>query len=107
MYRRRTVFIPGIFFFGGGRRIPPPKKKTYSPPPNSCRIVCSKSFFDGDSELKIYPGNFLLMDNKHRKLYVIKQSKGCKFMPKMQQNTFGGRAPSGPAGGAYVLPQTH
>ena len=23
------------------------------------------------------------MDNKHRKLFVIKQSKGCKFIPKM------------------------
>jgi len=32
------------------------------------------------------------MDNKHRKLFVIKQSKGCKFMPKMQQNMFGGQA---------------
>jgi len=30
-------------------------------------------------------------------IFVIKQSKGCKFMPKMQQNTFGGRAPPGPA----------
>ena len=25
------------------------------------------------------------MDNKHRKLFVIKRSKGCKFMPKMHQ----------------------
>jgi len=30
------------------------------------------------------------MDNKHRKLFVVKQSKGCKFMPYMHQNTFGG-----------------
>jgi len=30
------------------------------------------------------------MDNKPRKLFAIKQSKGCKFIPKMQQNTFGG-----------------
>ena len=28
----------------------------------------------------MYHGNILLMDNKHRKLFVIKQSKGCKFM---------------------------
>ena len=27
-------------------------------------------------------GNFLLMDNEHMKLLVIKQLKGCKFMPK-------------------------
>ena len=38
------------------------------------------------------------MDNKHRKLFVIEQRKGCKFMPKMQQNTFGGRALSAPDG---------
>jgi len=31
------------------------------------------------------------MDSKHRKLFVIKQSKGCKFMPKMHQKIrFGG-----------------
>ena len=38
------------------------------------------------------------MDNKHRKLFVIKQSNGCKFMPKMHRNTFGSRTPPGPAG---------
>jgi len=27
-------------------------------------------------------------------------------MPKMHQNTFGGRAQSGPDGGFFVLPQT-
>ena len=27
-------------------------------------------------------------------------------MPKMHQNTFAGRAPPGPAGGAHALPQT-
>jgi len=43
-------------------------------------------FFDRDKELQIYHGNFLLMDNKHRKLFVIKQTKGRKFMPKMHQN---------------------
>ena len=26
-------------------------------------------------------------------------------MPKMHQNTLGGRTPSGPAGGAYALPR--
>jgi len=44
------------------------------------------------------------MDNKHRKLFVIEQSKGCKFMPKTHQNTFGGRAPPGPAGGTKCAP---
>jgi len=32
--------------------------------------------------------------------------KRGKFVPKMLQNTLGGRAPPGPAGGAYSLPQT-
>ena len=54
----------------------------------------------------MYHRNFLLMDNKHRKMLVIKQSEGRKFMPKMHQNKFGGRAAPGPAGGAYALPQT-
>ena len=49
-------------------------------------------------ELQIYHKNFLWMENKHRALFVIKQSKWCKFMPKMQQNTFGGRTLQGPAG---------
>jgi len=29
------------------------------------------------------------MDNRHRKLFVIKQSERYRFMPAMQQNTFG------------------
>jgi len=32
---------------------------------------------------------------KHRKLFIIKQSKGCKFMPEMFQNTFGGEGRRG------------
>jgi len=43
------------------------------------------------------------MDNKPMKLFAIKQSKGCKLIRKMQQNTFGGRAVPRPAGGE----QTH
>ena len=31
---------------------------------------------------------------KHRKLFTIKQSKGCKFMPEMFQNTFGEEGPT-------------
>jgi len=44
------------------------------------------------------------MDNKHRKLFAIKQSKEYKFMPKMHQNTFGGWAPPGPAGQSLCAP---
>jgi len=29
------------------------------------------------------------MDDIHRKLFVIKQPGGCKFMHKMHENTFG------------------
>ena len=66
----------GHIFGGGG--------ETYNSPPNGCQIVSSKSFFR--------PGQWitnilrkLVTDNKHRKLFVIKRSKGCKFMPKIQQ----------------------
>jgi len=47
------------------------------------------------------------MHNQHRKLFVTKQGKGCKFVPKMHQNkpTFGGRAPPGPAEGAMGYPR--
>ena len=48
---------------------------------------------------------FFSVDNKHRILFVINLSKGCKFTPKMHQNTFGGRTPPGPAGGACALPK--
>ena len=54
---------------------------------------------------EIHHGNFLLMDNKHNKLFIIKQSKWCKFMLKMHQNIFGVRALPRPAGGAYMLPR--
>jgi len=29
-----------------------------------------------------YHGNILSVDNKHGKLFVMKQSEGCTFMPK-------------------------
>jgi len=45
------------------------------------------------------------MNDKCGKLFVIKQPTDCKFMPKMQQSTLGGRVPPGPAWGAYVLPR--
>ena len=55
--------------FGGG--IPPPKKKNLQSPPNGCQIVCSKTFFRPGQWIKICHGNFLLMDNTDRKLFVI------------------------------------
>jgi len=59
-----------------------------------------------DNELQIYHGIFLLMDNKHGKLFVTKQSKGYKITPRMHKNTLGGLGPPGPAGGAHALSQT-
>jgi len=89
------------FFWGGGVH----PKNVQSPSPNGCQIVCSKSFSRPDSELQIYHGNVLLIDNKHRQFFAIGQPKGFKFMPKMHLNVWR-RAPPGPAGGAYALPQT-
>jgi len=89
------MFIPGIFWGGT------PTKKTYTPQ-TAAELCALNLFFGRDNKLQIYHGNFL-MDNKRRK--KMKQSKGCRFVPKMHQNTFGGRASHGPAGGAYALPQ--
>jgi len=55
---------------------------------------------------EIHHGNFLLMDNKHNKLFIIKQSKWCKFMLKIHQNIFGGRALPRPAGELIRSPDT-
>ena len=38
------------------------------------------------------------MENKQGKFFVTEALKKCKFMPKMHQNTFGGRAPPDPLG---------
>ena len=76
-----------------------PPKKAYNPPQTAAKL-CVLIFFRRDSELQIHHGKFLLIDNKQRKLFVIKQSKGCRFMSKIHQNT------PGPAGGAYALLQT-
>jgi len=90
-----AVFIPGIIFFFWGGGISP---KNLQFPQTVAKLCALNLFISQGSELQIHDGNILLMDNKHRKLFVIKQSKWCIFMPKMHQNTFGGRAPSAPAG---------
>jgi len=62
--------------------------KAYILHPNGCQTDYSKSFFIGrDSALQTHHGNFLLIANKHTKLFDIKQPKDCKFMPKMHRNT--------------------
>ena len=89
-----------VSFVGGGE-LPPP---TYNSPQTAAKLCALNLFFGRDNELQIYNGN-LLMDNKHRTLLVIKQSKRCKFMSKMHQNKFGGRLLRTRWGGAYALPQ--
>ena len=70
--------------FGG--RDPPPQKKELQSTQTADKLCTLNLFFDRDNELPVYYTNCLLMDNKHRKLLVIKQWKGCKLMPKMHQN---------------------
>jgi len=83
----------------------PSPQKTYSSP-QTAAILCALSlFFPPGHELQIYHGNVLVVDNKRIKLLVIEQSEGCRFVPEMHQSRFGGRAPSGLAGGACALPQ--
>ena len=94
-------FVQASFFLGGNS----PLKKTYNSPHQRLPNCALNLFWPGTINYKLYHKNFLLMDNKHRKLFVTKQSKGYKFMPKMQQNTFGSRTPPEPAGGAYALPR--
>jgi len=43
--------------------------------------MCS-IFFRRDNELQIYHGNFILMDNKRRKLFIIKQSNDANLYLK-------------------------
>jgi len=76
LYATQHFFSPQFLFQAswGIRDSPPPKKKqTYNflqRLPN-----CALNFLVRDNEVQIYHGNFLLVDKKHRKLFVIKQSK--------------------------------
>jgi len=49
----------------------------------------------------------LQMDNKSQEIFHHLGTKRCKIMPKMNQNTFGGRAPPKPTVGALALPRLH
>jgi len=67
----QPVFIPDIFFLGGGQ--------TNLVPQTAGKLCAVNLFFCQDDELPIYHGNFLVMGNKHRKLFVVKQSKCSKI----------------------------
>ena len=89
-YSEQQCLFHESSFFGGGDFL----TKTCNPLQRLPNSVLQIFFFGRDSELQIYHRNFLIVDNKHRKLFAIKQSKRCKCVPKMHQNTFGGRAGS-------------
>ena len=67
------MFIPGIFF--GEGVIPPTTKKVIISPQTAAKLCAIIFFFDRNNELQTYRGNFLLKDNKHGKLFVIKQRR--------------------------------
>jgi len=99
----KAAFIPGIFWVLGNF----PPKSYSSPPPNAAAKLGDLSLFSAETiNSPIYHGNFLLTDNKHRKFFVIKQSKGANLCQKNAPNAFGGRATPGPAvHGSYALKQ--
>ena len=92
-----VILLPSVYsrhLFWGRGNSPHPKRLAN----------CAINFFSvGTTSYQYIAETFFLTNYKHRKLFVIKQSKGCKFMPEMHQNTFGGRTPPGPAGGAYAF----
>jgi len=70
-------------FLGCGNFAPPLFKKTYKfLPPNGYQIVCSEFFVSAET---MNYKHITLMDNKPRKLFVVKQSKWCKFMSQMHR----------------------
>ena len=97
------MFIQASFWREGVEFYSP---KTYNfplPTPNGSQIVCPESFFGQDNELQIYSGNFILMDSKHRKLFVIKRSEECKCMPKFTRIRLAAELRPGPLG--ELMPQ--
>ena len=95
-----SVYSRHLCWGGGGGNFIPAPQKTYNSPQTAAKLSALNLFF----RLETFK-NFLLVENKHRKLFVRKQSKGCKFMSTMHQNMFGGRALPRLAGGAYVNTQ--
>jgi len=90
------------FFFGGGS-FPPPKN---SIPFKHCQIACSRSFFRSGHCITNTPRKLSVNGQQTQKIISHSAITRIKNMPKMQQNTFGGRAPPGPAGRASALPQS-
>jgi len=74
-----TLRLRQCLFQSFGAISPPAKVKI--PPQRLPNSVLWISFGRGN-ELQIYHENFLLMNHKHRKLFVDEKSKRCIFMPK-------------------------
>jgi len=75
------VFIQSIFGWGS------PPKKTWQFLPTAAKLCALNLFFDRGNEFQIYHKNILLINSIHtwKLLFVSKQSKWCKFMPKIHQ----------------------
>ena len=82
-----SVFIPGIVFWG----ISPPQKKAYNSPPQTACKLCAPNLFSARQWITNIAQELSFTGQLTQEIIVIKQSKGCKFMPKMHQNMFGGR----------------
>ena len=77
---------------GGSSRHPPPKKNLQSHQA-AAKLCALNLFFVRDSELQIYHGKFLLVDNTNTGKYLsLSIQKGANyFMPRMHQNMFDDR----------------
>jgi len=105
----KAVFIPGIFLGGGGGQIPPPKKKTQSPRrlPNCVQSLTGQFFPSLCKRLVTsITETFFLWTINTGNYSTLGNQKGANLCLKIYQNTFGGRAPPGPAGGGLMRPQT-
>jgi len=65
-------------FFPGKGAINPPKKLTT--PPQTAAKLCALNLFSAGEIIINISLKLSFNRNKHRKLFVIKQSKGCKLM---------------------------
>jgi len=98
----KAVFIPGIFLGGGGGRIPPPKKNSQSPRrlPNCVQSLTGQFFPSLCKRLVTsITETFFLWTINTGNYSTLGNQKGANLWLKIYQNTFGGRAPPGPAGG--------
>ena len=67
------MFIPQASFLFAGLGGFTFYEKNLHFPQMAAKLCALDLLFGRDNELRIYHGNFHLMDNKHSKLFVIKQ----------------------------------